>query len=60
MPRKLVITTTSEKSRPQHGMVLNWDLAPKLADDLFTFAPPAQAHKIEFDTSAGRAAGSHQ
>ena len=58
LPRKLVITTTSEKSRPQHGMVLDWDLAPKLADDLFTFVPPAEARKIEFDTAvARRAAG---
>jgi hypothetical protein len=60
LPRKLVITTTSEKSRPQHGMVLNWDLAPKLADDLFTFAPPPEAHKVEFDTSMGRSVSSHQ
>jgi hypothetical protein len=55
----MVITTTSEKSRPQHGVVLEWDLAPKLSDDLFTFAPPPQAHKIEFDVAANRAS-SHQ
>ena len=60
LPRKLVITTTSEKSRPQHGMVLDWDLAPKLADELFTFAPPPEAHKVEFDTSVGRGVSSHQ
>jgi len=60
LPRKLVITTTSEKSRPQHGMVLTWDLNPKLADELFTFVPPAEAHKIEFDTAAARSASSHQ
>jgi len=60
LPRKMVITTTSEKSRPQHGMVLDWDLNPKLADDLFTFVPPPEAHQIEFDTAAGRSAGSHQ
>ena len=60
LPRKLVITTTSEKSRPQHGMVLSWDLAPKLGDEIFTFAPPPEAHKVEFDTAAGRSAGSHQ
>jgi hypothetical protein len=58
LPRKLVITTTSEKSRPQHGMVLTWDLSPQLADDLFTFTPPAEAHRIEFET-AGHI-GSHQ
>jgi hypothetical protein len=55
LPRKMVITTTSEKSRPQHGVVLDWDLSPKLADDLFTFTPSPQAHKIDFDVPAGRA-----
>jgi len=58
LPRKMVITTTSEKSRPQHGVVLDWDLAPKLTDDLFTFAPPPEAHKIEFDVPRG-STGSH-
>lgn len=58
LPRKLVITTTSEKSRPQHAVVLDWDLAPKLTDDLFAFAPPPEAHKIEFDVPAG-STGSH-
>src|SRR5262249_33073430 len=43
LPRKVVITTTSEKTRPQHSMVLTWDLSPQLADDLFAFTPPAQA-----------------
>ena len=41
-------------------MVLTWDLAPKLGDELFTFAPPPEAHKVEFDTVGGRSAGSHQ
>jgi hypothetical protein len=59
LPRKMVITTTSEKSRPQHEVVLDWDLAPKLTDDLFTFTPPREAHKIEFDLAAARAS-SHQ
>ena len=40
VPRKLVITTTSEKSRPQHATVMNWDLSPKFEDQLFTFVPP--------------------
>ncbi len=50
LPRKLVITTTTEKSRPQHSTVLNWDLGTKYDDSLFTFVPPATAHKIEFET----------
>ena len=51
VPRKFVITTTSEKSKPQHSMVMNWDLSAKYDDSLFTFAPPATAHQIEFDTA---------
>jgi hypothetical protein len=49
LPRKVVITTTSEKSRPQHSMVLTWDLSPQLGDELFAFTVPPQAHKIEFE-----------
>jgi hypothetical protein len=49
LPRKVVITTTSEKKQPQHSMVLTWDLSPQLGDDLFAFVPPPQAHKIDFE-----------
>jgi hypothetical protein len=49
LPRKVVITTTSEKTRPQHSMVLTWDLSPQLGDDLFAFVPPPQAHRIDFE-----------
>lgn len=52
LPRKVVITTISEKTRPQHSMVLTWDLSPQLGDDLFTFAPPPQAHRIDFDNES--------
>jgi len=53
LPHKVVITTTSEKTKPQHSMVLNWDLAPRLDDSMFTFTPPPTAHQIEFQP-AGR------
>ncbi len=57
LPRKLVITTTSEKSRPQHSVVINWDLSPQLTEELFVFTPPAEAHKIDFESvTAARAA----
>ncbi|HXU03805.1 MAG TPA: DUF2092 domain-containing protein [Polyangia bacterium] len=52
LPRKYVITTTSDKSKPQHTMVLNWDLQAKYDDQLFTFTPPPTAHQIDFDTKA--------
>ena len=48
LPHKVVITTTTEKTKPQHSMVLNWDLAPKLDDQTFTFTPPPSAHQIDF------------
>lgn len=50
LPRKLVITTTADKSKPQHATVMNWDLSPKFDDQLFTFVPPQTARKIEFET----------
>jgi len=49
LPRKLVITTTGDKSRPQHSAVMTWDLSPQLGDELFTFVPPPEAHKIDFE-----------
>jgi hypothetical protein len=48
LPRKLVITTTTEKTQPQHVAVLTWDLAPRLDESLFTFTPPPNAQRIEF------------
>jgi len=48
LPRKLVITTTTERTQPQHVAVLTWDLAPRLDESLFTFTPPATAQRIEF------------
>jgi hypothetical protein len=48
LPRKLVITTTTEKTQPQHVAVLTWDLAPRLDESLFAFRPPATAQRIEF------------
>lgn len=55
-PRKLVITTTGEKSRPQYAVVMTWDLSPQLSDELFTFVPPPEAHRIDFENvTAARA-----
>lgn len=57
LPRKVVITTTTEPTKPQHSMILNWDLGAKFDDQLFTFVPPANAHQIDFDTGG---AGVHR
>jgi hypothetical protein len=51
LPRKMVITTTTEKSQPQHVAVLTWNLSPRLDESLFTFTPPATAHRIDFDVA---------
>ena len=46
LPRKLVITTTTEEAQPQYIAVLTWDLTPQFNDDTFTFVPPTDAHQI--------------
>jgi hypothetical protein len=46
LPRKLVITTTTDPARPQHTAVYTWNLAPSVNDAAFTFTPPAGANKI--------------
>ena len=46
LPRKLVITTTSDDARPDYSAVMNWNLAPSYNDAAFTFDPPAGAKKI--------------
>jgi hypothetical protein len=49
LPRKLVITTTTERAQPQHTSVLTWNLAPSFDEQVFSFAPPPNAHRIDFD-----------
>jgi hypothetical protein len=55
LPRKIVLTTTTDEARPQHTSVLTWNLAPSYNDAAFVFNPPADAHKIVFaeDKAAG-------
>jgi hypothetical protein len=55
LPRKLVITTTSEPARPQYTSVLTWNLAPSYNDAAFRFDPPAEAHRITFEEAPGGA-----
>jgi hypothetical protein len=52
LPRKLVITTTAERAQPQHQVVMNWDLNPRLNEQDFTFTPPPTAHRIEFQPAS--------
>jgi hypothetical protein len=46
LPRKLVLTTTSDPARPRHVSVLTWNLAPSFDEGAFTFDPPKDAHRI--------------
>jgi hypothetical protein len=58
LPRKLVITSTTDEARPQHSSILTWNLAPAYNDAVFTFNPPASARKIVFaEEKAASAAG---
>ena len=50
LPRKLVITTTSDPAQPQYVAMLKWDLNPKLDNKTFTFVPPKGAQKIVLAT----------
>jgi hypothetical protein len=52
LPRKLVITTITEKTQPQYQAVYTWELGGKTSPQAFTFVPPPGAHRIEFDTLA--------
>jgi hypothetical protein len=48
LPRKVVITTVTEKSQPEHELLLTWDLSPRIGDGAFTFKPAAGAQHIDF------------
>jgi hypothetical protein len=46
LPRKLVITTTTDPARPKFTSVMTWNLAPSFNDAAFAFVPPKDAKKI--------------
>jgi hypothetical protein len=48
LPRKIVLTTTTDEARPQHMAVYNWNLAPSFNDDAFAFVPPKEFKRISF------------
>jgi hypothetical protein len=48
--KRIVITYKQEPSAPQYAATfLSWDFAPRLADDIFRFAPPQGAIQCEFE-----------
>ncbi len=52
LPLKLVITSKDDKTLPQYQIVLQWDTAPILAGQSFTFTPAVNDIKINFQTVA--------
>ena len=46
LPRKLVISTTTDSARPRFTSVMTWNLAPSFNDAAFTFVPPKDARRI--------------
>jgi len=46
LPRKVVITTTTDEARPQYSAVYTWNLAPSVDDRAFAFVPDKDDHKI--------------
>lgn len=46
LPRRLVLTTTTDEARPQFEATYIWNLAPSFNDRAFSFDPPADAQRI--------------
>ncbi|MGA9587516.1 MAG: DUF2092 domain-containing protein [Terracidiphilus sp.] len=59
LPKKLVLTTTTDDARPQHTTDFTWNLAPSYNDAAFVFDPPADAEKIVFADEKQAAASSN-
>lgn len=51
LPKKLVLTTTTDEARPQHAVILKWNLAPSYNDAVFNFEPPPGSQKVTFASS---------
>lgn len=49
LPRKFILTSKKVAGEPQFTVIIrNWELAPKLTNQEFSFTPPKGAKKIEF------------
>lgn len=47
LPRRLVITTTTDPAQPQYTTTLTWNTNAALKDSTFAFVPPKDSAKIE-------------
>ncbi|NOK22037.1 DUF2092 domain-containing protein [Corallococcus carmarthensis] len=54
LPRKLVITTVKEPAQPQHAVLLDWNLRPRLDDAAFAFVPAKDSHRIVLEEAKAR------
>jgi hypothetical protein len=49
LPRKYIVTSKWMTGSPQFTVTTRgWNLSPKIKEDMFTFAPPKDAKKIDF------------
>ena len=54
LPKKFIITTKWMTGAPQFTLVVkSWNLSPKITEDMFSFAPPQGAQKIDFIRPTG-------
>lgn len=52
LPRRLVLTTTTDPAQPQHSVDLDWTTGTPAAS-LFAFVPPKDAHQIPLRRADG-------
>jgi hypothetical protein len=57
LPRKLVITTTTEPAQPQYAVTMRWNVTPKFDAASFKFVPPKSAHRIPLASPDAAPAG---
>jgi hypothetical protein len=61
LPRKLVISTLTDESRPEYTSVYSWNLAPSFDDTAFMFDKPKDALQITFaDIQGARSSADRQ
>lgn len=54
LPRKMVLTDTSEATQPEHIAMLRWNMVPSFDETIFAFKPPPGAMKIVLQTADGK------
>ena len=54
VPKRIVITTTSNSALPQYAATLKWTLTSKFNDTEFAFVPPKGTERITFTSDYGR------